>query len=54
MRRDMDLLRLLLLKLEVASEKAAPILCYRPGELSIDGYTDDHVRYHYALQKSTL
>ncbi|MGW7235447.1 DUF2513 domain-containing protein [Pseudomonas fulva] len=49
MRRDMDLLRLLLLKLEVASEKAAPILCYRPGELSIDGYTDDQVRYHYAL-----
>ncbi|MDG9816558.1 MULTISPECIES: DUF2513 domain-containing protein [Pseudomonas] len=49
MRRDMDLLRLLLLQLESASDKAAPILIYRPGDLTIDGYTDDQVRYHYAL-----
>ncbi|MDP9663784.1 UNVERIFIED_ORG: hypothetical protein J2W16_001498 [Pseudomonas cremoricolorata] len=49
MQRDMDLLRLLLLRLEKASTKADSILIFRNGELAIEGYTDDQVRYHLNL-----
>ncbi|HDS1796128.1 DUF2513 domain-containing protein [Pseudomonas putida] len=48
MRRDMDLLRSLLLRLEGES-KVDSILRYRAGELVIEGYTEDEVRYHYRL-----
>lgn len=49
MRRDMDLLRLLLLKLEVLHEDAHSIYVYQYEELMIEGFTQDQVAYHLDL-----
>lgn len=49
MRRDMDLLRLLVLKLEALHEEAHSIYMYDYKELLIDGYTQDQVAYHLDL-----
>lgn len=49
MRRDMDLLRLLLLKLEIISEEAHSIFIFDYEELAVEGYTEDMVAYHLDL-----
>ncbi|WLH18794.1 DUF2513 domain-containing protein [Pseudomonas simiae] len=49
MRRDMDLLRLLLLKLEVLHEDAHSICVYQYDELMVEGFTPDQVAYHLDL-----
>ncbi|MBC3233732.1 DUF2513 domain-containing protein [Pseudomonas lurida] len=49
MRRDMDLLRLLLLKLEVLHEDAHSICHYQYEELMVEGFTEDQVAYHLDL-----
>ncbi len=49
MRRDMDLLRLLLLKLETIHDEADSIYLYSYEELQIDGFTTDQVAYHLDL-----
>lgn len=49
MRRDMDLLRSLLLKLETITDKANSVFVFQYNELAIDGYTDDQVAYHLDL-----
>lgn len=50
MKRDMDLLRLLLLKLETAHEDDGhSIWHYKQDDMPIDGYTWAQVRYHYDL-----
>ena len=49
MRRDMDLLRLLLLKLEVLHEDAHSICYYQYEELMVEGFTQDQVAYHLDL-----
>ncbi len=49
MRRDMDLLRLLLLKLETINDEADSIYLYSYEELQIDGFTTDQVVYHLDL-----
>jgi hypothetical protein len=49
MRRDMDLLRLLLLKLEALDEGAHSVMLYEYSELSIPEYTEDQVAYHLML-----
>lgn len=49
MRRDMDLLRLLLLKLEVLHEDAHSISVYQYDELMVEGFNQDQVAYHLDL-----
>lgn len=49
MRRDMDLLRSLLLKLETFSDDAHSIWNISYDELPIDGFTVDQVAYHLGL-----
>ena len=49
MKRDMDLLRLMLLKLETVNENPIGIYMYSPDELAIEGYTGDQLAYHYDL-----
>lgn len=49
MRRDMDLLRLLLLKLETISDEAHSVFVFDDDELAIEGYTEDQVAYHLEL-----
>lgn len=49
MRRDMALLRLLLLQLEEIDEDGQSIYEIGEDDLPIDGYTWDQVSYHYTL-----
>ncbi|MHA6159517.1 DUF2513 domain-containing protein [Pseudomonas sichuanensis] len=49
MKRDMDLLRLLLLKLETAHEDGHGIWHYKKDDVVIDGYTWMQIVYHYEL-----
>lgn len=49
MRRNMDLLRLLLLKLETLNEEANSLYVYQYDELMVDNYTEDQVAYHLDL-----
>lgn len=49
MRRNMDLLRLLLLKLETISEDSHSIFVFQYEELEVEGYTEDQVAYHLHL-----
>jgi hypothetical protein len=49
MKRDMDLLRLLLLKLEAVNDRAHSVLMFTYDELAIEGYTRDQVAYHLDL-----
>lgn len=49
MQREMDLIRLLLLKLEGMEQDAGSVGMYAYSELAIDGYTSDQVLYHLDL-----
>ncbi len=49
MKRDMDLVRALLLKLEDLEQGAGGIYLYEYSELIVDGYTEDQVVYHLDL-----
>lgn len=49
MKRDMGLMRLLLLKLEELDEDGQSIYHYRSDDIQIDGYTWAQVNYHYEL-----
>ena len=49
MKRNMDLLRLLLLQLEELDEDGQSIYHYTTDEITIDGFTWDQVVYHYDL-----
>jgi hypothetical protein len=49
MQREMDLIRLLLLKLEGLEQDAGSVYMYEYSELAIDGYTSDQVLYHLDL-----
>lgn len=49
MKRDMGLMRLLLLKLEELDEDGQSIYHYSSDDLQIDGYTWPQVNYHYDL-----
>ena len=46
MRRDMDLIRELLLKLESLPVEAGSIVSFDLSEVAVDGYTDEHVGDH--------
>lgn len=49
MKRDMDLLRLLLLQLEGIDQDGKSIYHFHSDDITIDGYTWDQVSYHYDL-----
>lgn len=49
MKRDMGLMRLLLLKLEELDEDGQSIYHYTSDDIQIDGYTWPQVNYHYEL-----
>ena len=51
MRRDMDLIRELMLKLEAMDCDPNSVYLYKPGDedLAVDGFTDEEVSYHLAL-----
>lgn len=49
MKRDMGLMRLLLLKLEELDEDGQSIYHYTSDDIQIDGYTWSQVNYHYDL-----
>lgn len=49
MKRDMDLIRLLLLKIEELSTSPSAIYSPKPAELGLTGFSDDQVKYHYDL-----
>lgn len=49
MKRDMGLMRLLLLKLEELDENGQSTCHYRSYDIQIDGYTWAQVNYHYDL-----
>lgn len=49
MRRNMDLLRLLLLKLETLNDEANSIYVYQYDELMVKNFTQDQVAYHLDL-----
>lgn len=49
MRRNMDLLRLLLLKLETLNDEANSIYVYQYDELMVENFTQDQVAYHLDL-----
>lgn len=49
MKRDMDLIRTLLLKLEELEQDAGGIYLYEYSELVVDGYTEDQTIYHLGL-----
>ncbi|EZQ18942.1 hypothetical protein CF98_00160 [Halopseudomonas bauzanensis] len=55
MKRDMDLVRLLLLRLESLSDEPHSILVLNPAKFDVEGYTADQVDYHlYLLVDSRL
>lgn len=51
MRRDMDLIRELMLKLEDMDCDHNSVYLFNPGDedLAVDGFTDEEVSYHLAL-----
>src|SRR5690606_35222927 len=49
MKREMDLVRLLLLKLESMSDEAHSVLILDPAGLDLDGYSAEQVDYHLNL-----
>lgn len=51
MRRDMDLIRELMLKLEAMDCGPNSVYLFKPGDedLAVDGFTDEEVSYHLAL-----
>ncbi|MDT3722920.1 DUF2513 domain-containing protein [Pseudomonas oryzihabitans] len=49
MRRDMDLIRQLMLKLEEVNDEPSAILHFEFDELSIEGFTTNQVEYHLDL-----
>jgi len=49
MKRDMGLMRSLLLKLEALDEDGQRIYNFGSGDIQIDGYTWAQVNYHYEL-----
>ncbi|UUJ43216.1 DUF2513 domain-containing protein [Pseudomonas extremaustralis] len=49
MKRDMDLLRLLLLELEGLDQDGQSIYHFKSDDITIEGFTWEQVNYHYDL-----
>ena len=49
MQRDMDLIRLMLLKIEEVTVRPSAVYSLKPSEFGFDGYSDEAIRYHYDL-----
>ncbi len=52
MKRDLDLIRTLLLRLEDTEVPAGHLIRLGPNELQIDGYSGEEIAYHIQLMKS--
>ncbi|WHA41916.1 DUF2513 domain-containing protein [Agrobacterium larrymoorei] len=52
MKRDLDLIRTLLLRLEDTEVPAGHLTRLGPNELQIDGYSGEEIAYHIQLLKS--